>query len=242
MAKQLSAFEKEFAAARAKGKRTFDFNGKSYTTERKDDPPRRGKKPLSPAESPSKNTNTYTGRLLTLSEDAQDDAARAIGAEPPSKKRKEAIRSQASGYNDTDGGYARRQASFDDMQTSLSYDEAKKKKMGRGAFAAGGNVNNMAGMRQNPIAQMKRAANLVNTLKGAAGGTGMYGMKKGGKVGESEKMGKEGMPFMKKKGAPKMGEAKGMKRGGGKMMKFAKGGSIDGCAKTGHTRAAGHKK
>ena len=60
---------------------------------------------------------------------------------------------------------------------------------------------------------------------------------RGGKVGESKEM-----AFMKKKGAPKsmikheMGEAKGMKRGGGKMMKFAKGGSIDGCAVRGKTK------
>ena len=31
-------------------------------------------------------------------------------------------------------------------------------------------------------------------------------------------------------------EAKGMKRGGGKVMKFAKGGSIDGCAQRGKTK------
>jgi len=59
----------------------------------------------------------------------------------------------------------------------------------------------------------------------------------GGKVEESKKM-----AFMKKKGAPKFmmkheeKEAKGMKRGGGKMMKFAKGGSIDGCAVRGKTK------
>jgi len=43
------------------------------------------------------------------------------------------------------------------------------------------------------------------------------GMKKGGKVGKD-------------------GKSKGMKRGGGKVMKFAKGGSIDGCAVRGKTK------
>lgn len=68
------------------------------------------------------------------------------------------------------------------------------------------------------------------------------GMKRGGKVGESKAMVKKEVEFFKKKGAPKsmikdeMGEAKGMKRGGGKMMKFAKGGSIDGCAVRGKTK------
>lgn len=68
------------------------------------------------------------------------------------------------------------------------------------------------------------------------------GMKRGGKVGESKKMVKKEVEFFKKKKAPKamikheMGEAKGMKRGGGKVMKFAKGGSIDGCALRGKTK------
>ena len=76
----LSEFGKAFADARAKGKLKFDFNGKSYTTARKDDAPRRGVKMSSPADtagftaerdkpratgtdymskSPRKNTNTY---------------------------------------------------------------------------------------------------------------------------------------------------------------------------------------
>ena len=73
---------------------------------------------------------------------------------------------------------------------------------------------------------------------------GHYGDKKyakGGKVGESKKMMKQEIGFLKKKKAPKAmikheeKEAKGMKRGGGKMMKFAAGGSIDGCAVRGKT-------
>lgn len=68
------------------------------------------------------------------------------------------------------------------------------------------------------------------------------GMKRGGKVGESKKMVNNELKFMRSKGAPKsmikheMGEAKGMKRGGGKVMKFANGGSIDGCAVRGKTK------
>ena len=84
---------------------------------------------------------------------------------------------------------------------------------------------------------------------GARAGTA-YGMKRGGKVGESKEMMKQEIEFFKKKKAPKAmikheeKEAKGMKRGGGKMMKFAGGGaiSIDGCATKGRTRAAGRKK
>lgn len=74
---------------------------------------------------------------------------------------------------------------------------------------------------------------------------GHYGDKKyakGGKVGESKAMVKKEISFFKKKGAPKSmikheeKEAKGMKRGGNKVMKFAKGGSIDGCAIRGKTK------
>jgi len=76
----------------------------------------------------------------------------------------------------------------------------------------------------------------------ASAPTTPVGMKRGGKVGESKKMVKKEVEFFKKKKAPKamikheMGEAKGMKRGGGKVMKFAKGGSIDGCALHGKTK------
>jgi len=65
----------------------------------------------------------------------------------------------------------------------------------------------------------------------------------GGKVGESKKMVKKEMAFMKKKGAPKSmikheeKEAKGMKRGGGVEVKgYKKGGMIDGCAVRGKTK------
>ncbi len=65
----------------------------------------------------------------------------------------------------------------------------------------------------------------------------------GGKVGESKKMVKKEMAFMKKKGAPKSmikheeKEAKGMKRGGGVEVKgYKKGGMIDGCAQRGKTK------
>ena len=68
----------------------------------------------------------------------------------------------------------------------------------------------------------------------------------GGKVGESKKMVNNELKFMRSKGAPKMGEAKGMKKmakggmscmkKGGDVQKFAKGGSIDGCAVRGKTK------
>jgi Family of unknown function (DUF6496) len=82
-------------------------------------------------------------------------------------------------------------------------------------------------------------------------------------AGENPAMVKKEMAFMQKKGAPKsmikheMGEAEGMKKGGmacmkrgggiekkgyGPVQKFAKGGSIDGCAVRGKTKAAKHRK
>jgi hypothetical protein len=84
-------------------------------------------------------------------------------------------------------------------------------------------------------------------------------MKKGGDVKESKAMVKKEIGFMKKAGAPKsmikheMSEAKGMKKGGmaecktvakkevksheKRMHGMAKGGSIDGCAVRGKTKA-----
>jgi hypothetical protein len=84
-------------------------------------------------------------------------------------------------------------------------------------------------------------------------------MKKGGDVEESKAMVKKEIGFMKKSGAPKsmikheMAEAKGMKKGGmaecktvakkevksheKRMHSMAKGGSIDGCAVRGKTKA-----
>jgi hypothetical protein len=84
-------------------------------------------------------------------------------------------------------------------------------------------------------------------------------MKKGGDVKESKAMVKKEIGFMKKAGAPKsmikheMAEAKGMKKGGmaecktvakkevksheKRMHGMAKGGSIDGCAVRGKTKA-----
>lgn len=58
---------------------------------------------------------------------------------------------------------------------------------------------------------------------------------------ESKKMMAKEVSFMKKKGAPKSmvkheeAEMKGMKKGG-KVMKYAKGGDIDGCASKGKTK------
>ena len=62
----------------------------------------------------------------------------------------------------------------------------------------------------------------MGILPGYKGPKSSMGMKRGGKVGESKEMMKT--------------EAKSMKRGGGKMMKFAAGGSIDGCAVRGKTK------
>ena len=70
---------------------------------------------------------------------------------------------------------------------------------------------------------------------------GNMGMKKGGEMKESKAMMKKEVSFMKKKGAPKSmikheeAEAKAMKKGG-KVAKYAKGGSIDGCAMKGKTK------
>jgi hypothetical protein len=86
----------------------------------------------------------------------------------------------------------------------------------------------------------------VKTVKGPGKlvpDTEVSGMKKGGKVGESKKMVKKEVEFFKKKGAPKSmikheeKEAKGMKKmAKGAVQKFAKGGSIDGCAVRGKTK------
>jgi hypothetical protein len=94
--------------------------------------------------------------------------------------------------------------------------------------------------------------NVGNAVAGV--GKGMFGMKRGGKVGESKEMVEKEMAFMKKKGAPKSmmkhekEEAKGMKkmakggmscmkRGGGVEVKgYKKGGMIDGCAQRGKTK------
>ena len=87
--------------------------------------------------------------------------------------------------------------------------------------------------------EARAAATAAERAKARNAGTAY---KKGGKVEESKEMVKKEMAFMKKKGAPKSmikheeKEAKGMKRGGGKVMKFAKGGSIDGCAVRGKTK------
>ena len=82
----------------------------------------------------------------------------------------------------------------------------------------------------------------MGILPGYKGPKSSMGMKRGGKVGESKEMMNQEIGFFKKKKAPKAmikheeKEAKGMKRGGGKMMKFVEGGSIDGCAVSGKTK------
>jgi hypothetical protein len=167
---------------------------------------------------------------------------------------------------------------------AIAMSEAGKPKMKK--FAAGGMS---APTPQNPIGQMKQAANLVNTVKseaakrgmapgrpmggygtaglgraamgalrgmgGGAGttsplgnvgnavagvGKGMFGMKRGGKVGESKKMVKQEMAFMKKKGAPKS-MIKHEEKKAKDMKKMAKGGMS--CMKRGGgVEVKGYKK
>lgn len=120
---------------------------------------------------------------------------------------------------------------------------------GRG-YAKGGKVKKYAGTEGSEVkkdkpylgsrekADVKKMEEMQRKSKTPIGDIepvpGQYGKKyaAGGKVGESKKMVKKEIEFFKKK-AP---EAKGMKRGGGKVMKFAKGGSIDGCAVRGKTK------
>ena len=123
---------------------------------------------------------------------------------------------------------------------------------------AGGNVKKYSGKEGSEVkkalgpreqADVKKMEDMQRKSKTPIGDIepvpGHYGDKKyakGGKVGESKAMVKKEVSFFKKKGAPKSmikheeKEAKGMKRGGGKVMKFAKGGSIDGCAIRGKTK------
>jgi hypothetical protein len=237
MAKKLSAFEKEFAAARNRGDLKFDFNGKSYTTRRADDPPNRE---LGMRATPADTSGFTAGRdkprsgganvptpsrktkPAPLSKETEDEVYRMFGKPTPSEKRAKAIqdrkddvRLQASGYRDTDGGFARRQASFSPAVTSLSYDEAKIKRLGRGASTVDGD-------KAEPKPKPKRLGR---------------GLAAGGKVEkESKGMMKKEIAFFKKKKAPKSmikheeKEAKGMNCGG-KVMKYAKGGSIDGLSR-----------
>ena len=130
---------------------------------------------------------------------------------------------------------------------------------GRG-YAKGGKVKKYAGTEGSEVkkdkpylgpreqADVKKMEEMQRKSKTPIGDIepvpGQYGKKyaAGGKVGESKKMVKKEIEFFKKKKAPKAmvkheeKEAKGMKRGGGKVMKFAKGGSIDGCAVRGKTK------
>lgn len=151
----------------------------------------------------------------------------------------------------------------------------KEKKMamgGMGGMSGPGMYGVAPGMSRG-LAQKVGAANqaeAMSQLKGAIGAPGgvaggtmknalgaLRGMKKGGKVEDSEMVGKE-VSFMKKKGAPKSmikheeAEMKGYARGGGieskgktkgKVIKMAAGGMVgrassraDGCAQRGKTK------
>jgi hypothetical protein len=150
----------------------------------------------------------------------------------------------------------------------------KEKKMAMGGM--GGPMDRMGFApqpRQMPMPPKMAAANraeAMGLLKGAIGAPGgtaggtmqnalaaLRGMKKGGKVEDSEMVGKE-VAFFKKKGAPKSmikheeAEMKGYAKGGGieskgktkgKMVKMAAGGMVgrasaraDGCAQRGKTK------
>jgi hypothetical protein len=72
MAKQLSAFEKEFKAARDRGAKDFEFNGKSYNTKLKDD-----SAPASKTSSKTEEEKSSTG---------SDSASKNLGSAVGSRK------------------------------------------------------------------------------------------------------------------------------------------------------------
>jgi hypothetical protein len=197
VAKKLSAFEKEFAAARNRGDLKFDFNGKSYTTRRADDPPKRE---LGMRATPADTSGFTAGRdkprsgganiptplrktkPAPLSSETEDEVSRMFGKPAPSEKRAmNKLREQPTGSSAE--RLIRKQAAGEPEIKSLSYADARKKKLTRG-LAAGGKVK-------------------------------MY--KKGGKVEKMPKDKKELPFFMKKK--------KGMNCGG-KVAKYAEGGAV----------------
>jgi hypothetical protein len=113
----------------------------------------------------SADTPKATGRGVYVRPKSSSDETK------PKSNPKDDVRLQASGYRDTDGGYARRQASFSPEVTSLTYDEAKRPKPSQGRTGQGASSpNKMAagGMAKGGMSCMKRGGGVK---KYAAGGT-----------------------------------------------------------------------
>ena len=125
---------------------------------------------------------------------------------------------------------------------------AKGGKVKKYSGKEGSEVNKALGPReQADVSKMekmqKQSKTPIGDIEPVPGHYGDKKYAKGGKVEKEPKgMMKKEIAFFKKKKAPKSmikheeKEAKSMKRGGGKVMKFAKGGSIDGCAVRGKTK------
>lgn len=321
----MSEFGKAFADARAKGKLKFDFGGKSYTTERKDEP--RRTKYSAPADTAKfraerdkprtkmGQTGTRSFSSPSSSDSAPEDGTRKalkdlsartspreMGKIPPRKYTAGEIQNMASREAGKKGSLAnqyRKESRMKDLDATAAMMGAVagapavsgafkgatipellkdvagtipgkvvrpgvKTVRGPGKLASdaevsgmkaggkvkmyeeGGKVKKALGPREQ--ADVKKMEEMQRKSKTPIGDIepvpGHYGKKyaAGGKVGESKEMMKKEIGFFKKKKAPKAmikheeKEAKGMKRGGGKVMKFAKGGSIDGCAVRGKTK------
>lgn len=325
----MSEFGKAFADARAKGKLKFDFGGKSYTTERKDEP--RRTKYSAPADTAKfraerdkprtkmGQTGTRSFSSPSSSDSAPEDGTRKalkdlsartspreMGKIPPRKYTAGEIQNMASREAGKKGSLAnqyRKESRMKDLDATAAMmaavagapavsgafkgatipglmegaaatipgkivnparvmgEKASRRASdvygaatGRGyvkggkvkMYEEGGKVKKALGPREQ--ADVKKMEEMQRKSKTPIGDIepvpGHYGKKyaAGGKVGESKKMMKQEIGFLKKKKAPKAmikyeeKEAKGMKRGGGKVMKFAKGGSIDGCAVRGKTK------
>jgi hypothetical protein len=196
----MSEFGKAFAAARERGDLKFKFKGKDgatkeYTTDLKGENRRamydstadtakftaeRDKPRTGGANIPTPQRKAPTSKPIALSEEARDNAARSIGAEPPSKKRKADVNAASFGASPMEA-LRRIRADMEPKITSLSYDEAKRPKpsqgrTGRGALAAGGKVTKMA---KGGMSCMKRG-----------GGIEVKGYKKGGMIDGCAQRGK----------------------------------------------------
>jgi hypothetical protein len=185
----MSEFGKAFAAARKRGDLKFDFKGKEYTTNLKGENRRAMyDSPASTAKFTAERDKPRTGganiptsqrkapKPISLSEEARDNAARSIGAEPPSNKRKADVNAASFGASPAEA-LRRIRADMEPKITSLSYDEAKKPKPSRrGALAAGGKVTKMA----------KGGMSCMNR----GGGVEMKGYKKGGRIDGCAQRGK----------------------------------------------------
>lgn len=274
MAKQLSPFEKEFAAARKRGDLKFDFAGKSYTTERKDEPRRtkysttadtakfraeRDKPRTSMGQTGTRNFSSSPSSSKPEAEDGTRKALkdlsartspRELGKIPPRKYSAGEIQNMASREAGKEGSLAnqyRKESRMKDLDaTAAMMGAVAGAPAVTGAFKGATIPELMKDVAGTIPGKVVRPG--VKTVKGPGklvSDAEVSGMKKGGdvkKAKESKAMVKKEVSFFKKKGAPKSmikheeKEAKGMKRGGGKVMKFAKGGSIDGCAIRGKTK------